>query len=219
MNISDEKKAYHRLIEQKLPFSGGTQLLMNGRFSIGQIFKSMNLCEIVMDYSYLPKNVQDEAKRIYLTLSNLLVALPTGNGVFVATCNRQLSEELLRIAYFKLVDPVFDPKAYLSFQNLWDKGLKRQRKATDELMNTWCQLASMFKENSILLHNITSSDKSTIEYLDNLISFSSIQSIQTVNSYIRTTYNYLIYHIPSVLELKPELMTISQKAEYKKFIQ
>lgn len=218
MNISEERRAYLSLIRNKLPFSGGTKLLLENKFSLSKIFMSMSLCEVVMDYSYLPQNVRDEAKRIYLTLSNLLIALPTGNEVFVATCNRQLSEELLRIAYFKLIDPAFNPKSYLSFRNLWDEGLKHQLSASTQLMTTWCQLASMFKENSILLHNISSSKKSTIEYLDNLISFSSMQSIPTVNSYIRTAYNYLINYIPSLLKLKPELMTLSQKAEYKKFI-
>lgn len=214
MNISAEKKAYRSLIQNKLGFSGGTKLILEGKFSTKQIFEAMDMCEIVMDYSYVSRNVREEAKRIYLTLANLLVALPGGNAMFVATCFRQLSEELLRMAYFHLIAPEFDATQYLPFVELWENGLKTDAIVSDKCRTLFNQLACMFKENSILLHNISANSTSAIDYLDNLISISSIDSISTVNSYIRTTRTYLIVQIPTLLNLQPKIMTMPQRHEF-----
>lgn len=184
-------------------------------FLIRPLFQSLGMCEILMDYSYLSTNVRAEAKRSFMTTSNLLIALPVGNGVFVSACFRQLAEELLRMLFFQKVDPAFDVSRYLPFQLLWDRGVKELTWKDEKVVESVNQLASMFKENSQEIHNISVNAKNVVDYLELLASSSSIQSKKTVNSYIRTINYFFTVISPLVFNLDISLMTMAQRYQYR----
>lgn len=189
------------------------------------LFQIINLFQILKDYDISQNKALPKLSEMCLdTLYNFMIAILTNNDLFIATCTRQFSEELLEIVYSEFCPHnSLEEILKLNYRSLWEDGIKNSsdykkfskiqnsNKRTDkDILDT---INYLFKKDSDKLHFKYQNINST-KYLEQIIKEGIEFNKNNLSNHIKQYYIFCMELLPSVIKLDINLMSQSQKYEY-----
>ncbi|WND30260.1 hypothetical protein [Lactiplantibacillus plantarum] len=188
-----------------------------------RLFQTLTVLDVISDYDEdTPKAVQNQAKKAKKSTFKLLYAIPTCEDLFISTCFRQLSEELLKIVYAKIVDNSISKSnlSKLSYRNIWESGIKKTRQYQRDIQfkNDIDKINYIFKQKSDELHSKNSDTNNLTVYLQQIISDGSDFSERVLYSNIKIISEFTIDWLPRICALDVNLMTMAQRSLYLKMV-
>lgn len=132
MNFPNEIKAYKRFCKIYFNkfYSNHTQIIT--RKDCLRLFQIINLFQIIYNYSTKDHSILKLSTLCLSSLYNLLIAIPSNNDLFIASCTRQFDEELLEIVYsqycYNEVSYNIEKLLKLNYRSLWQDGIQKASK-------------------------------------------------------------------------------------------
>ncbi|ASI63358.1 hypothetical protein ALX04_006635 [Lactiplantibacillus plantarum subsp. plantarum] len=193
------------------------------RRKILRLFQMIAVFDVISDYDATASPaLRSQARKAKESVLKLLYAIPTCEDLFISTCFRQLSEEIIKIVYVQLVDSSVNVTeiSKSSYRNLWEFGIKT---TSDYKMNIDFKVSidkinNIFKHKSDDLHSKYTDTKNLTVYLQQIICEGSDFSEKELYSSIDILSIFSIDWLPRVCKLNINLMTMPQRHQFLKMV-
>lgn len=183
------------------------------------MFQMLTVFNVISDYDVDNSlAVRTQSQKAQESTLRLLYAIPTCEGLFISTCFRQLSEELLKIVYAKAFNCSITSESLskLKYRHLWNDGVKSALlyQKNSKLKKVLDQINNIFKEKSDSLHSKDSNLNNSTVYLQQIITDGTDLSQKNLYSTITIIASFTIDWLPIICNLDINLMTMSQRSSF-----
>lgn len=231
MNFQNEVSEFNKLRKKyfKNFYSNNPKKRVLTKAETLHLFQIINLFQILKDYDVSSNKILPKLSEMCLdTLYNLLIAILTNNDLFIASCTRQLDEELLEIVYSEFCTyKSLNELLKLNYRSLWEDGIHKsskyknlsktqnsdKRKRIIREKDKLDAINDLFRKDSDKLHFKYQNVNST-KYLEQIIKKGIEFDKKNLSSHIKQYYIFCIDMLPTIINLDINLMSHSQKHEY-----
>lgn len=194
-----------------------------------RLFQLINLFQLIHNYNW-PKNscLSKLAEFCLSSLYNLLIAIPSNNDLFIASCTRQFDEELLEIVYSQYCDNNISNNVEkllnLNYRSLWENGIQITQqykklsvtKRDDGILREKEKLDAindLFKKDSDKLH-FKYQPLHTSKYLQEIVTKGIEFDRSQLSQHIVLYHRFCVDLLPIIIKIDIKNMTFSDQLNY-----
>lgn len=194
-----------------------------------RLFQIINLFQLINDYNWNKNNYLSKLAELCLSsLYNLLIAIPSNNDLFIASCTRQFDEELLEIVYSQYCDNEIsnniEKLLNLNYRSLWENGIQSSQqykklsstKKGDVIIREKEKLDAindLFKKDSDKLH-FKYQPLNASKYLEQIVTKGIEFNKTQLSQHIVLYHRFCIDLLPIIINLDIKNMTTSDHLNY-----
>lgn len=215
MNYENELRSYHQYINAYYPQSLIVTQFRKYQSDFLLVFKSLNMIEVVSDYSYNECICNDLLADIENLLLKLMYITPTNDSFYISTTFRAISEACLRLFISTSEENNLSTEKIkmLAYRHLWAECKKVKK--TEKCKINLDRLNMMFRLNSDEIHN-KELIENHIDYLESIMEQEKYSyNYSDFQRNIKDIHEFIVIHLPDLYYINYDLISTPHKHLYR----